>query len=89
MAHDLIEIDEQPGAEHPVDLFLARRIAAHQALQGRRLVGRVVVDVQAGKLRPPRHDEIDERLEGALLVGARERPVALDRRARRLASLNR
>ena len=82
MAHDLIEIDEEAGAEHPVDLLLARRIAAHQALQGRRLVRGVVVDVQAGELRPPRHHEIDEPLEGALLVGAGERPVALiDERA--------
>ena len=82
MAHDLIEIDEEAGAEHLVDLLLARRITAHQALQRRRLVRGVVVDVQAGELRPPRHDEIDELLEGALLVGAGESPVALiDERA--------
>ena len=73
--HDLIQIDEQTGAEHPVDLFLACRIAAHQALQGRRLVWGVMIDMQTGELRPPCHDEIDELLEGALFVGARERPV--------------
>ena len=36
-----------------------------------------MVDMQAGELRPSRHDEIDEFLEAALFVGARERPIAL------------
>ena len=88
MTHDLIEIDEQAGAEHPVDLLLARRVAAHQPLQGRRLVWGIVIDVQVRELRPPRHDEIDECLEGALLVGAGESPVALVDEAP-CASLNR
>jgi hypothetical protein len=44
-----------------------------------------MVDVQVGKLRPPRHDEIDECLEGPFLVGAGEGPVAIiDERAVRV-----
>src|SRR5262249_51187398 len=56
---------------------LARRIAAHQPLQRRRLVRYIVIDVQTGELRPACHDKIDESFERALLVGARERPLAL------------
>src|SRR5262245_25796032 len=77
MPHDLIKIDEEPSAQHPVDFFLARRIMAHQPLQRRRLIRCIVIDVQTGELRPACHDEIDESLERALLVSARERPLAL------------
>ena len=79
VTHDLIEIDEQAGAEHPVDLFLARSIAAHKTLHGRGFVWSVMIDMQVGKLHPACHDEIDEGLKGTLLVGTRERPVALAR----------
>ena len=70
VANDLVQIDEQLGAQHPIDFFLAGRIAAHQALQRRRLVRRVVVDVQIGKSRPSLHDEIDKLLEAVLFVRA-------------------
>ena len=48
VAHDREEIDEELGAQQIVDFVLARRVAAHQALQRGRLVGREVVDVQVG-----------------------------------------
>ena len=69
-----MEVDEHAAAQQPVDLVLAGRVAAHQALDGGGLVGTVVVDVEAGMLFPVRHDVVDEALERALLARRVECP---------------
>ena len=46
LADDLVEVDEPVAAEQLVHLLLARVVAAHEPAQVRRLVGRVVVDVE-------------------------------------------
>jgi len=58
-----------------VDFVLARGIPAHQALERRRFVRSVVVDVKAGVLGETGHHKIDEPLESRLLVRACERPI--------------
>ena len=63
MPHNLVQIDKQLRTEHPVEFFLARRVPSHQTLEGSRLVGRIVVDVHAGKFGPARYDEVDKILD--------------------------
>ena len=73
-------------AQQIVDLVLARRVAAHQALQRRRLVGREVVDVQVGiGLQALRH-EVDEALERRPLLLPIGGPIARVSRRRRQSS---
>ena len=48
LPHNAVQVDEDAPAEQPVHLVLARGVAAHQALDGRRLVRGVVVDVEVG-----------------------------------------
>ena len=74
-----VEVDEDPAAQQPVDLVLAGRVAAHQALGGGGLVGAVVVDVEPGMLLPPRHDAVDEALERRFLARRVEGPVGVVR----------
>ena len=69
-----VEVDEHAAPQQPVDLVLAGRVAAHQALDGGGLVDAVVVDVEAGMLFPARHDVVDEALERVLLARRVERP---------------
>ena len=69
-----MQVDEDAAAQQPVDVVLAGRVAAHQALDRGGLVGAVVVDVEAGVLLPARHDGVDEALEHALLPRRLERP---------------
>ena len=45
-----MEVDEDAAAQQPVDLVLAGRVAAHQALDGSGLVGAVVVDMEASEV---------------------------------------
>jgi hypothetical protein len=75
MPHNLVQIDKQRRTEHPVEFFLARRVPSHQALEGSRLVGRIVVDVHAGKLGPARYGEVDKVLEAALLIDTGKPPA--------------
>ena len=72
-----VQVDEDAAAQQPVDLFLAGGVAAHQALDRGRLVGAVVVDVEARILPPARRDAVDETLERTLLGGFIERPAAV------------
>ena len=78
-----MEVDEELGAQHAVDLVLARRVAPHQALDRRRLVGCEVKDVHIRVPRPARHDQVDERLERPALCRRVEGPKALVLRAPR------
>ena len=48
LTHDGVEIHEALAAQEPVELLGARGVAAHQPLEGRRLVVAEVVDVRAG-----------------------------------------
>ncbi len=73
-AHDLVQIHQLVHAQQVVDLCLARGVHGHQLLDRRRLVGRVVIDVRIGMAVQPRHDVIDEGLEGQLLFAAVMRP---------------
>src|SRR4029078_2033390 len=73
----LVEIDEQTAAQHPVDLLLPTRIAAHQALERAGLVRRVMVDVESRMSAPPLHDEIDKVFEHAPLVFPSQRPIGV------------
>jgi len=56
---------EDLGPQKVVDLILARGVTAHQALHGRRLVRREMIDVQIGMLSKPIHDEVDESFKRA------------------------
>ena len=72
--HDAVEVHEELGPEHPVDLLLARGVALHEPLEGRGLVRGVVVDVEPRVLLPGGEDGVHERLEGGPLLGVGERP---------------
>ncbi len=63
------QVDQHPAAQEAVHRVLAGRVAAHQPLQGGRLVGGVVVDVHPGMGLEPGEDEIDQLLECPLLPG--------------------
>ena len=76
---DAQQVDHHALAEQPVDLGLARAVAAHQPLERGRLVRRVVVDVHRRVVVEARHDPVDEPLERR---GARRR--ARTRRRRRV-----
>ena len=69
LADDPVQVDQDVAAQDPIDLVLPCAVAAHQALEGRRLVRRVVVDVHGRLAREPLDDEVDERLEHGLLLG--------------------
>ena len=86
LPHDLIEIDEHFAPQQVVELVLARGVLAHQPLQGRHFVRGVVIDVQVGPRPKPRVDEVDEPLEGHLLLVAAQR---LERREDRRAGIDR
>ena len=72
-----VQVDEDAPAQEPIDLFLAGGVAAHQALDRGRLVGAVVVDVEARILPPARRDAVDETLDRTLLGRFVERPAAV------------
>ena len=57
------QVDEHLVAQQVVHLDLACRVAAHQPLERRRLVGGVVVDVHLRIQVAPRHHLVDESLE--------------------------
>ena len=76
---DAVEVDEHLAAQEVVELGLARAVAAHHPPQRRDLVLRVVVDVHVRVLGEPRVDEVDEPLEGRLLLLAARRPQRLER----------
>ena len=85
LPHHSIEVNEAFGAEHLVQLLLARRVSTHQPLEGRRLIRGVVIDVHRFVLLRRLHNEIDYRLEGLALIVFIECPEAsVDRRAVRL-----
>ena len=76
---DAVEVDEHLAPQEVVELGLARAVAAHHPPQRRDLVLRVVVDVHVRVLGEPRVDEVDEPLEGRLLLLAARRPQRLER----------
>src|SRR5262245_60396527 len=68
LPHDAIEVDEDDGSQKLVQFISARAVPAHEPLHGGRLVRRVVIDVHAG-VAPAAFDyEVDQPLEGALLL---------------------
>ena len=71
MAHDGVQIDEDARPQHLVDFVFAGRVAAHEPLQRRRLIGREMIDVQVGIFLQALDDEIDER-SNAAFSSARE-----------------
>ena len=72
LADDAQQVDQDPLAQELVDLCLARPVAPHQALQGGRLVRRVVVDVEVRVAFEALHEEVHQALEGAPLAVERE-----------------
>ncbi len=72
--HDRVQVDEQLGAQDRVELRLARRIAAGQPLERRRLVGAEVIDVHGAVRVEGGEDAIDDLLERALFLGRARRP---------------
>ena len=74
LADDLVEIDEDLAPQQVVELLLARGVLAHQPLQRGGLVGGVVVDVQVRPRAQPLVDEVDELLEGDLLLARGSTP---------------
>ncbi len=79
----VVEVDECPPAEQPVNLVLARGVALHQPLESAGLVAAVVVNVHLWIPGVARDNKIDEGLEGCLLAGPVVRP---DRVVDRLAA---
>src|SRR6185436_14812509 len=51
LAHDGVEVDQHLAPQELVDLLLTGRVAGRERAQGRALVRRVVVDVQARIVR--------------------------------------
>ena len=70
-----VEIDEAFGAQQPIELVTARRVAAHELLERGRLVVAEVIDVHAGIGRPRLHDGVDRGLERRALLGVGEGPL--------------
>ncbi len=70
-SHDGVEVDEDAVAQQLVDVVLAHAVPGGEPQQRRRLVGRVVVDVQVGPAAAPGGEVLDEVDEGAPLL----RPV--------------
>jgi hypothetical protein len=70
----IVEVDEQLGTQDRVELRLARRVAARQALERRRLVRAEVIDVHVGMCPERREDQIDDELERLLLFLSRRGP---------------
>ena len=66
------EVDHHALAQQSVDFGLACPVTTHQALEGGRFVGRVVVDVHLRVGGEPRHQEIDQALEGRAFAVERE-----------------
>jgi hypothetical protein len=79
-----VEVDEHAAAQEVVDLVLPSPVLTHQALEGGRVVGPVVVDVEARPARQAPAHPVDDLLEGAALalgvVGPERdvRPVQLE-----------
>src|SRR5690606_25171956 len=71
---DGVEVDEELGAQDRVELGLACRVAARQALERRRLVRAEVIDVHVGMRAERLENAVDHRLEGLLFLGRRLRP---------------
>ena len=71
LPHDLVEVHEDVAPKQPVDLILARVVAAHELLEVAGLVRRVVVDVELRVRCQAVHDHVDAALEGCLLTGRR------------------
>ena len=67
LANGSEQVDEDAAAQQAIDLLLARRVAAHQPRGRGRLVGGVVVDVEARIAGQAVHDQVDGLLEGPLL----------------------
>ncbi len=59
------QVDQDAASEELVDLVLAGPVPAHQALEGGRLVRRVVIDVERRIGGEALHDEVDQPLERA------------------------
>ena len=74
LAQHLMQVDEQTMAQPVVHPLLARCVAAHQPLDGRRLVVIEVVDVQVWIRGPARLDKVNECFERLLLLRRVERP---------------
>ena len=81
LAHHPVEVDEHLAPQQVVELLLPGAVAAHQLAEGGRLVGGVVVHVQAGVATAALHDEVDELLEGLPLLPRGVAPEGLEREA--------
>ena len=78
LPQERVQVDEHLAAQEDVQLVLADGVAAHQALEGPRLVPAVVIDVHYGPAASPLHDEGDELVERAALLLGRmcpQRPI--------------
>ena len=67
------QVDEDAAPQQPVDLDLAGAVAAHQPLEGGRLVWGVVIDMERRVAFEPLHEEVDEPLERRTFRLERER----------------
>jgi hypothetical protein len=74
LANDGVQIDKPARAKHGIELALASRVAAHQPLEGRRLVRRVVVDVHRRMRARRLDDRVDDPLEPTAFVAVGKRP---------------
>ena len=73
------QVDEDALAQESIDLCLPRAVAAHEALERCRLVGRVVIDVHRRVRGEASHEEVDQLLERASLAVERELPGVVAR----------
>ncbi len=69
LAHDGVEVDEDLVSQQLVELGLAGGVLPDEPLEGRRLVGRVVVDVHVGEALPPLGEPVEQPGRQTALLG--------------------
>src|SRR5437763_14093935 len=74
LADDLVQIDELVPAQKVIDFNFASAVEHHKALQRRRLVCGIVINMRSGMSAEPNGDEVERRLERLLILVAIMRP---------------
>src|SRR5215470_14566028 len=77
LANDVIKIDEDTGPQEAIDLVHANAMSPRKALDRRRFVRSVMINVHAGIASPALHNHCDELLERLLLLDLIQGPYGL------------
>ena len=76
LAHHGVQVHEASAAQQLIEFGAARGVACHQSLERRGFVGAEVVDMRARVLLHARQCEVDEGLQGGLLLSGAAVPTA-------------